>query len=52
VIVDGKILVEGRKIVAFDMEPILDEVRDLVRHQRDRNDGLQAWATRMAEVVP
>ena len=52
VIVDGKILVEGRKIVAFDMEPILSEVRDLVRHQRDRNNGLQAWATRIAELVP
>jgi 5-methylthioadenosine/S-adenosylhomocysteine deaminase len=52
VIVDGKVLVEGRKITAFDMQPILDEVRGLVRHQRERNHGLQAWAARMEELVP
>jgi 5-methylthioadenosine/S-adenosylhomocysteine deaminase len=52
VIVDGKVLVEGKKIVAFDMEPILNEVRDLVRHQRERNHDLQAWATRIEELVP
>ena len=34
VIVDGKILVEGGRITAFDMQPILSEVRDLVRRQR------------------
>jgi len=52
VIVDGKVLVEGRKIVAFDMQPILDEVRGLVRHQRERDPNLQAWAARMEELVP
>lgn len=52
VIVDGKVVVEGKKIVAFDMEPILNEVRDLVRHQRERNRDLQAWAARIEELVP
>jgi cytosine/adenosine deaminase-related metal-dependent hydrolase len=52
VIVDGKVLVEGRKLVSFDMRPILDEVRGLVRHQRERNRDLQAWAARMEELVP
>lgn len=52
VIVDGKVLVEGRRIVAFDMEPILDEVRGLVRRQRDRAPVLQQWAARMEELVP
>ena len=32
--------------------PILDEVRGLVRHQRERNRGLHAWAARMEELVP
>lgn len=52
VIVDGKILVEGGRITAFDMQPILSEVRDLVRRQRGRNSALQDWAARMEELVP
>jgi hypothetical protein len=52
VIVDGRIVVESGKITAFDMQPILAEVRDLVRHQRARNSGLQDWAARMEELVP
>ena len=52
VIVDGKILVEGGRITAFDMQPILSEVRDLVRRQRARNGPLQDWAARMEELVP
>jgi cytosine/adenosine deaminase-related metal-dependent hydrolase len=52
VIVDGKVLVQGGRIVAFDMQPILDEVRGLVRRQRDRGRDLQAWAARMEELVP
>jgi hypothetical protein len=38
--------------VAFDMEPILAEVRGLVRRQRDRGRDLQRWAARMEEIVP
>ncbi len=52
VIVDGKVIVEGKRMVAFDMEPILSEVRGLVRHQRDRNRDLHAWAARMEKLVP
>jgi cytosine/adenosine deaminase-related metal-dependent hydrolase len=52
VIVDGKLIVAGGRIVAFDMEPILAEVRGLVRRQRDRGHDLQRWAARMEEIVP
>ena len=52
VIVDGKLIVEGGRIVAFDTAPILAEVRDLVRRQRDRGRNLQSWAARMEELVP
>lgn len=52
VIVDGKLIVEAGRIVAFDMQPILDEVRGLARRQRDRNRGLHEWAARMEELVP
>jgi 5-methylthioadenosine/S-adenosylhomocysteine deaminase len=41
VIVDGRVVVEGRRIVAFDMQPILDEVRGLVHRHRARNRDLQ-----------
>jgi cytosine/adenosine deaminase-related metal-dependent hydrolase len=52
VIVDGKLIVEGGRIVAFDMQPILSEVRSLVQRQRDRSRDLQRWAARMEELVP
>jgi 5-methylthioadenosine/S-adenosylhomocysteine deaminase len=52
VIVGGKVIVAGRRIVAFDMRPILDEVRGLVRTQRARAPTLQIWAARMEELVP
>src|ERR1700692_4170606 len=52
VIVDGKLIVAGGRIVAFDMETILAEVRGLVRRQRDRGHDLQRWAARMEEIVP
>jgi cytosine/adenosine deaminase-related metal-dependent hydrolase len=52
VIVDGKLIVEGGHIVAFDMQPILAEVRGLVRRQQDRGRNLQGWAARMEELVP
>jgi 5-methylthioadenosine/S-adenosylhomocysteine deaminase len=52
VIVDGKLIVQGGRIVAFDMEPILAEVRGLVQRQRDRSSELQRWAAHMEEMVP
>jgi hypothetical protein len=52
VIVDGKLIVEGGRIVAFDMDPILAEVRGIVQRQRNRAPDLQRWAARMEEIVP
>ena len=52
VIVDGKLIVAGGRIVAFDMEPILAEVRGLVQRQRSRAPDLQKWAARMEEIAP
>jgi 5-methylthioadenosine/S-adenosylhomocysteine deaminase len=52
VIIAGRLIVEGRRIVAFDMQPILSEVQDLVQRQRERNRDLQLWAKRMEELVP
>jgi cytosine/adenosine deaminase-related metal-dependent hydrolase len=52
VIIGGKIIVRSGKIVAFDMQPILAEVRGLVRRLKDRNRGLQQWAARIEELVP
>jgi 5-methylthioadenosine/S-adenosylhomocysteine deaminase len=52
VIVDGKLIVEHGRIVAFDMQPILAEVRGFVQRQRDRGHNLQQWAARMEELVP
>jgi hypothetical protein len=50
--VDGRLIVEGGRIVAFDMAPILAEVRGLVRRQRNRDPDLQDWAARIEEIVP
>ena len=51
VIVAGRILVEGGRIVAFDTAPILAEARGLVRHLRDRNSTLHRSVARMAAAV-
>ena len=51
VIIGGRIVVEGRQIVAFDAAPVLDEARDLVHRLRARNADLHAWASRMESLV-
>ncbi|MGA7327076.1 MAG: amidohydrolase [Rhodomicrobium sp.] len=51
VIVDGRVVVENRRLVAFDIEPILAEVRELVPRLRERNRGLQDWAARLERLV-
>jgi 5-methylthioadenosine/S-adenosylhomocysteine deaminase len=51
VVVDGRILVESGRIVAFDPEPVLREVKDLVRHVRDRNEALQGFAADMVAAL-
>ena len=51
VIVGGRIVVDGRQIVAFDAAPVLAEARDLVQRLRARNRGLHEWANRMENLV-
>lgn len=50
VVVDGRVLVEGGRIVAFDPEPVLREAKDLVRHLRARNAALHGLAARVAAL--
>ncbi|NVO17248.1 MAG: amidohydrolase [Rhodoplanes sp.] len=50
VVIDGRIVVEGGRIVAFDPEPVLREAKDLVRHLRARNTALYGLAARIAAL--
>ncbi|RAI45435.1 amidohydrolase family protein [Rhodoplanes roseus] len=52
VVVDGRVLVEGGKILAFDPEPVLREARDLVKHLRARNARLHGLAATIAAALP
>ncbi|MDC7786316.1 amidohydrolase [Rhodoplanes sp. TEM] len=52
VVVDGRVLVEGGRIRAFDPEPVLREVRDLVKHLRARNVALHGLAAEIAAALP
>jgi cytosine/adenosine deaminase-related metal-dependent hydrolase len=52
VIVEGRVIVEDRRIVAFDAKPILEEVRGLVRSTRARNRELGTWAARVEDALP
>jgi 5-methylthioadenosine/S-adenosylhomocysteine deaminase len=51
VIIGGRVVVEQRRIMAFDVAPILAEARGMVERLRDRNAGLQAWAGKIEEAV-
>jgi hypothetical protein len=51
-VIGGKVIVSGRRIVAFDIQPILKEASGLVGRLQDRNRDLHAWADRMVEAVP
>jgi cytosine/adenosine deaminase-related metal-dependent hydrolase len=51
VIIEGRIVVENRRILSFDVEPILAEVRGLVPRLRERNRDLQSLATRLEGMV-
>lgn len=50
VLVDGRILVEGKQVVAFDGEAIKDEARSMLAKIRQRNTDLAA-AVREIEAV-
>ena len=52
VIVAGRILVEGRRIVGFDPEPVLREVRGMLPRLRARNRILYEAAAKVAALVP
>jgi cytosine/adenosine deaminase-related metal-dependent hydrolase len=50
VVVDGRVLVDGGRIVAFDPDPVLREAKDLVKHLRARNTALHGLAARIAAL--
>jgi len=52
VIVDGRVLVENRKIVAFDADAILEEARPMMAAILARNARVDALARRMADLFP
>jgi cytosine/adenosine deaminase-related metal-dependent hydrolase len=52
VIVDGEVVVENRRITAFDADAVLAEARPMLRAIRSRNRDLYAFARRMNEIFP
>lgn len=52
VIIDGRIVVDARKIVAFDSDAILAEARSMANAIRERNADLYRLAGRMGEFFP
>ena len=51
VMVDGRVLVENRKVVTFDVDAMLREVKTMTRSLRKRNDDLFKVAGELAELV-
>ena len=51
VIVAGRVLLAEGRVTAFDPDPILREVRDLVRHLRSRNAPFHHLAARLIDIV-
>lgn len=49
VVVDGRILVRDRKILAFDPEPVLKEARNILKRLRDCNAPIYALASRLGQ---
>jgi len=52
VVVDGAVVVEDRRIKAFDAAAIIAEAKPMLRAIRSRNDDLYRFARRMAELFP
>jgi cytosine/adenosine deaminase-related metal-dependent hydrolase len=50
VLVDGRILVDGRKFLAFDADAIKEEARGMLRDIRTRNPGLTSTADRLSAM--
>jgi cytosine/adenosine deaminase-related metal-dependent hydrolase len=51
VLVDGRVVVEGRRPTAFDADAVRAEARPMLAAIRARNGDLQRLARRMAELV-
>jgi len=51
VIVNGRIVVEGRRILSFDAAAVMAEAGDLVRHLRARNAGVGAWVRQIEKAT-
>src|SRR5262249_44393383 len=51
VLVDGRIVVEGGRIVTFDVEALVVEVQEMVRRLYERNADLFAVADKIATIV-
>jgi cytosine/adenosine deaminase-related metal-dependent hydrolase len=52
VMIDGRIVVEAGRIVTFDVEGLIREVRAMARSLRQRNADLFATADEIAKLVP
>ena len=52
VIVDGRILVEDRHVVAFDADSLLAEGRTMMREILDRNADIYSLAQKMGDFFP
>jgi 5-methylthioadenosine/S-adenosylhomocysteine deaminase len=51
VIVDGRVVVDGRRITTFDADAVLAEARPMLATIRARNRDLHQLARRMGEIV-
>ena len=51
VVVDGRVLVENRRIHSFDAAPVVAAVRDLVPTLRQRNHDLRQWTMQLEGAV-
>jgi len=52
VIVDGRVVVEAGRIIAFDSDAVLAEAKPMLAAIRHRNRDLHAFARRMGELFP
>jgi hypothetical protein len=50
--VDGRVLVQDRKILSFDVDGLLREVRAMTKSLRKRNEDLFKVASDLTELVP
>lgn len=51
VIVDGRVLLENRRVTSFDAEPVVAAVRGLVPALRQRNRDLQQWTMQLEGAI-